>query len=92
MDIQIDTLIGEELLVSPQFGAHPILTKITSPQSQGSQGYLVNMDAQVISSNNIVTFLSMSKLPSSDGNLKSFIRILRAYGLARNIDQKLKLV
>jgi len=50
------------------------------------------MDAQVIFSNNIVTFLSMSKLPSNDGNLKSFIRILRAYGLERNIDQILKLV
>jgi hypothetical protein len=42
MDIQISTLIEEEFLVPPQFGAHPILAKITSLQSQG---YVANMDA-----------------------------------------------
>ncbi len=78
MDIQINTLTEEKLLVSPQFGAHPILAKITSLQSQG---YVANMDAQIILSNNIATFLSMSEFPSSDGNLKSFIKILKEYGL-----------
>ncbi len=56
---------------------------IISTQSQGSQGYVVNMDAQIILSNNIVTFFSISKLPSSGGSLKSFIRISKAYGLNR---------
>jgi hypothetical protein len=39
------------------------------------------MDAQIILSNNIATFFSMSKLPSSDGSLKSFVKVLKAYGL-----------
>ncbi len=81
MDTQINTLIGEELLISPQFCAQPILAKITSPWSQGSQGYVANMVAQIILLNNIVMFFSMSELPSSDNSLKSFIIILKAYGL-----------
>jgi hypothetical protein len=79
--VTICTLIGEELLISPQFCAHPISAKITSPQTQGSQGYVANMDAQIIISNNIATFFSTSKLPNSDGNFKPFIKILRTYGL-----------
>jgi hypothetical protein len=39
------------------------------------------MDAQIILSNNIVTFFSMLELPNSDGSFKPFIKILRTYGI-----------
>jgi hypothetical protein len=56
MDTQINTLIGEEFIISPQFCVNPIPAKITLAQSQGSEGYVANMDAQIILSNNIATF------------------------------------
>jgi UDP-3-O-acyl-N-acetylglucosamine deacetylase len=55
---------------------HPIVAKITSPLSQGTQSYVTNQEI-----NNIATFFNMSELPSSDGSLKFVIKILRAYGL-----------
>jgi hypothetical protein len=53
--------MGFTLTLSPKWGCNTIPTKITSPQSQGSQGYVVNMDAQIILSNNIATFFNMSE-------------------------------
>jgi uncharacterized protein YjbK len=55
---------------------HPILAKITSPQLEKHKAML-----QIRKSNNIATFFNMLELRSSDNSFKSFIRILREYGL-----------
>jgi hypothetical protein len=55
---------------------HPILTRITSPQSDKHKAML-----QIRKSNNIAVFFNMLELPSSDSSLESFIRNLREYGL-----------
>jgi uncharacterized protein YjbK len=55
---------------------HPIPAKITSPKLEKHKAML-----QIRKSNNIATFFNKLELRSSDSSLKSFIRILRKYGL-----------
>jgi hypothetical protein len=74
------TLIREGLPFSPQIQAHLVPTKINLPNSQdygGRFGFTI-LFFQIHKQNSF----SMSKLPNYERDyLKSFINILKAYGL-----------
>jgi hypothetical protein len=73
------TLIRKTLPISPQIQAHPIPTKINLPIYKVM---VQGLDSQSIFQIHKQIFFNMLELPNCEKvSLKSFINILKAYGL-----------